>query len=212
MKSKFQLDSELLRIAEAAGRKGSRLPAIVAAIIFAAMQPVSAQQLGPTVKIADVRMDGVLTVHYSIENHSAVPLLIYSPFLRRPLAGLFDRKSGFDTIWLTFPPEQKGNVEQSLDTIEIPAGSSYSGDFPAPEISDQIRDCGKGEPVSLRLAIGWSREPLRDHKSKTLGFVDAIAEVDSWQTVAKSNLVMVRLPRKKRRKICVAVPLEEWWR
>jgi hypothetical protein len=189
----------------------TRLKAIFTVGLSAIALPIIAQS-GPNLRIIETNLNEGLALQYTIENPSPLPVFIYSHYLRSPFVGVFDRKSSSETIWLTFPPALNGNTEQSIETIEIPAGGSYSGRFSDQALGNQILACGRGSTLNLKLLIGWSTKPLRDQTSRSLGFVDAIAEVRSWQSFAASDPVVVRLPSRPHRTKCTASPIEEVWR
>jgi hypothetical protein len=148
-------------------------------------------QSEPTIKIVTAELGKTLKLNYVVLNGSSRSIYIYSPFLREPFDGLFDRKRVTEAIWLTFRPRFIGNYSSNLDYRELKPKDSFTGEIEFQLGAKQIANCTSDPHVDVTLSIGWAPFPLKAAPLATSDSIDAVALVKKWQSIATSKAFVV---------------------
>jgi hypothetical protein len=169
-------------------------------------------QPSPVVKIVKVELGDTLKMTYVIQNGSPKSIFVYSPFLREPLDGIFDRKRGNEAIWLTFKPQFVGNYSTNLDSIELKPGDSFTGEMEYQFGARQIANCTDASHVNVTLSIGWALDLLKKESLAAPDSTDAIALVQKWQSITTSGTFVVSRSGKANPRECPLHQNVEIWR
>jgi hypothetical protein len=169
-------------------------------------------QSSPVLRIVKAEIGDTLRMTYVIQNGSPKPIFVYSPFLREPLDGEFDRKRGNEVIWLTFKPRFVGNYSSNLDFIELKPGDSFTGEMEYPFGGKQIANCTSAPHVNITLSIGWGFGPLKKDPLAAPESINAVALVKQWQSITTSRAFVVSRTGKANPRECPIHQDVEIWR